>query len=62
LFLTLLEKSEQKSNFQPRLAELGLTRGDRAETGIKYDFQELKVVLYDFYIKLPLIKLISSLN
>ena len=44
------------------MAELGLTRGDRTETGIKYDFQELRIVLFDFYIKLPLIKFVSSLN
>jgi len=62
LFLVLIEKFDQKYNFQPGVARTYLQEPILAQTGRKNCFQELRVVLYSFHEKLLIIKLFSRLN
>jgi len=48
----------KSQTFNPDWPELCYIRDDRAQTWRKYGFQEPRVVLHSFYVKIPLIKLV----
>jgi len=52
----------KSQNFILDWPERGLISVEEVQTGRKYDFQEIEMVLYSFYVQLLLINLISNIN
>ena len=62
MFLILIEKFDQKSNFHPRLAWTRPYKSRMGPNREKAGSQNLVVLLHNFYEQILLINLISSLN